>query len=143
MIRIDTTQDLAEALLLLRQLRGLTQPAVAEPAGICFTRVSKYERGVSVPGVEKLIAVLGAMGYGLAIVPLIETAPETAPASTLADDHPSVGVPVGPEGTEIATEAPEAFCCNRHTHPGHADLDGTHCDTCGGPCRDESDLEDA
>lgn len=87
MIPVGSTQDIADALLLLRQLSRLSQSQVGDPIGMHFTMVSRYERGGHIPGPRALMAILGVFGYGLAIVPLHRTAPETALSASVSAEH--------------------------------------------------------
>lgn len=104
MIRINKPEDLGETLLLLRHLRGMTQLDVARIMGTHDTRVGKTECGVRIPHTGTLLRHLAALGYGLAIVPLIESGPTDGPASTLPAEEgdtgtePRVGDPSGLTG---------------------------------------------
>lgn len=82
MIRIGTTEDLADAVGLLRQLAGITQTAVAEIMGCHPARIGEYERHRRKVSVRVALIHLRALGYGLAIVPLDQAGPETALSTT-------------------------------------------------------------
>lgn len=85
MIPIETAEDLADTLHLLRRLRGMSQADVDARSGICFTRISRYERARSIPDVAIVLRLLAALGYRLAAVPLVDTAPETALSVSVTD----------------------------------------------------------
>lgn len=107
MIRIDSAADVAETLGLLRTLARLSQRAVAEKLGCNPSRVGHYEQGQRRQSVATLIHHLAALGYGLAIVPLDESSPETAPASTLSDQGAVTHTRLGsedPSGAEAVSE---------------------------------------
>ncbi len=127
MIRIDTPEDVAELLRLLRQLSGMTQSTIEARTGIHFTRVSRIERGEVVPDTRTLIRLLAALGHRLAIVPLIETAPETALSATETAETPSAGVLGCAEGSQGESGASGATA---------------DCGHCGGPQRGYAALGD-
>lgn len=130
MIRITSPDQIGPVLADLRAMHGLTQHELAADAGVSAPRMNNWEHGTLNPTTPTLLKLLGAMGLGLAIVPVDETTavdarwerlietlahhirmtvrgettagPETAPESTLADEHPSAGV-LG------CTKAPEAI----------------------------------
>lgn len=87
MIRIETPADIGETLALLRQLAGLTQQQLVAACGISQTEISLYEVGARVPRPAKLLRHLAGLGWGLAIVPLGETGPETALSATESAEH--------------------------------------------------------
>lgn len=45
-----------------RKARGMSQRDVADAAGVSLPTVNNFERGVSVPQYEKLVAILRAVG---------------------------------------------------------------------------------
>jgi transcriptional regulator with XRE-family HTH domain len=102
-IPVDTVEDLGEVLRLIRQLRGMSQVDVDARSGVCFTRISRYERAQSVPDCRTLMRVLAALGHRLAIVPLIGTAQETALSASMADREGQMHTRVGVDGSDGAT----------------------------------------
>ncbi|MBW8879019.1 MAG: helix-turn-helix transcriptional regulator [Acidobacteria bacterium] len=52
------------ALVLIRELRGLSQAAVARAAGIGKSQLSKYENGKELPRLDSLAKVLAALNIG-------------------------------------------------------------------------------
>jgi transcriptional regulator with XRE-family HTH domain len=52
-------------LLLVRRRRGLSQDDVAHQARLFKTDVSKYERGVSVPTVARLVRLADVLGVSV------------------------------------------------------------------------------
>lgn len=79
MIRITDAAQIGPALADLRAMHGLTQGQLAEAAGVWQNRVSSYERGKEIPSTVSLLAILGALGLGLSIVPVDDTAPAVDP----------------------------------------------------------------
>jgi transcriptional regulator with XRE-family HTH domain len=88
-IRIGTTQDLADTVGLLRQLAGITQTALAEVMGCHPARIGEYERHRRKVSVRVALIHLKALGYELAIVPLKPDAPGVAPGSTESAEQAS------------------------------------------------------
>jgi transcriptional regulator with XRE-family HTH domain len=109
-IRIEKPEDLGETLVLLRYLRGMTQLDVARIMDTHATRVGKTECGVRIPHTGTLLRHLAALGYGLAIVPLIEGGPETAPGPTLSDQGAETHTRVGVDHSEGATGLSGRLC---------------------------------
>lgn len=108
MIRIGTTQDLADTVGLLRQLAGVTQTALAEVMGCHPARIGEYERHRRKVSVRVALIHLRALGYELAVVPLKPDAPEGAPGSTESAEPPVPGV-LGCAGVDLeALRASEA-----------------------------------
>ena len=105
MIRIDNPADLAETLGLLRRLGGFTQSAVGDELSTNASRIGDYERGRFTPNGSTLMRYLAALGYQLAIVPVIETSPETALSVSVAAETPSAGIRGGSEDSQALTEA--------------------------------------
>jgi transcriptional regulator with XRE-family HTH domain len=98
---------LAEAHPRLRQLTGRSQRVVGEAIGTSPGRVGDYERGRLTANARTVMRHLAALGYGLAIVPLIGRGPETAPASTVSDQRVEMHTRVGSDdlnGAEARTE---------------------------------------
>ncbi|WP_205696031.1 helix-turn-helix domain-containing protein [Conexibacter sp. SYSU D00693] len=52
----------ARNLRALRESKGLSQEAVGDAAGLHFTQVSRYERGVHEPGVTVIVNLARALG---------------------------------------------------------------------------------
>ena len=73
MIRITSPDQIGPVLADLRAMHGYTQRALAAESGIWQGRVSAYERSEDVPTARSLLAILGVLGLGLAIVPVDET----------------------------------------------------------------------
>lgn len=136
MIRITSPDQIGPVLADLRAMHGLTQHELAGAAGVSAPRMNNWEHGTLNPTTPTLLKLLGALGLGLAIVPVDETAavdarwerlietiahhirltvrdeikeaPEAAPESTLAAEHPSAGVLGCTEGAEAVSGASEA-----------------------------------
>src|SRR6202007_2430523 len=51
---------------LLRKLRGLSQQALAETAGVTFQQIQKYERGANRVSASMLSRIAGALGVQVA-----------------------------------------------------------------------------
>ncbi|GEM_PF-6167401 len=102
---VRTPEELGAALAAARERTGMTKAAVGEALGTTGQRIGDYERGTFAANGRTLMRHLELLGHQLAIVPLIETAPETAPASTLAAETPSAGVPGCTGGAEAAPGA--------------------------------------
>lgn len=79
MIRITDPSQIGPALADLRAMRGLTQGQLAEAAGLWQNRVSSYERGKETPSTVNLLAILRALGHGLSIAPVDDTAAAVDP----------------------------------------------------------------
>lgn len=131
MIPIDTPEDLADALGLLRRLVGLTQTAVGIELGTTPQRIGDYERGRMVANGKTLMRHLAAIGHRLAIVPLIETAPETGLSATETAETPSAGIPGGSGGSQGQSGASGAVA--RLPHPGEKFWWPTECSRCDKP----------
>lgn len=121
MIRIETPADIGETLALLRQLAGLTQQQLVAACGISQTEISLYEVGDRMPGPAKLLRHLAGLGWGLAIVPLNESGPETALSATESAEHGTgvegegVSEPNGPTGhTEVLALLRQALHLRTH-----------------------------
>jgi transcriptional regulator with XRE-family HTH domain len=127
MIPVATPADLGDALRLIRKLAGRTQTDIGFHLGTTPQRIGDYENAKLNPSARTLLRLLDALGYQLAIVPLIETAPETAPASTETAQKPPAGIRVGPGGLETESGASEAVAV---------------CGHCGGPQRGYASLGD-
>jgi transcriptional regulator with XRE-family HTH domain len=56
--------NLGKALFRIRELRGMSQTAIARKAQIGKSQLSKYESGKELPKLESLERVLGALGVG-------------------------------------------------------------------------------
>jgi transcriptional regulator with XRE-family HTH domain len=54
------------ALEVLRKLRGMSQAALAQAAGIGKSQISKYENGKELPKLDTLEKLLGVLGVSLA-----------------------------------------------------------------------------
>ena len=91
MIPLDTAADVGETLRLLRQLAGMSQSDVDARSGVCFTRISRMERGLTVPDTRTLLRLLAALGYRLAIVPLATDGPQTGLSATESADRVETG----------------------------------------------------
>ena len=89
MIPLDTAKDVGETLRLLRQLAGMSQSDVDARSGVCFTRISRMERGVIVPDTRTLLRILAAMGHRLAVVPLATDGPETGLSVSVSNETAS------------------------------------------------------
>jgi transcriptional regulator with XRE-family HTH domain len=63
------TAAVMEHLHAIRDLRGLTQRALAAQIGVEQSRICGYERGTHVPSSGSLLRVAHALGYDLALVP--------------------------------------------------------------------------
>lgn len=57
-------ENLGITIVLLRNLRGISQAKVAREAGIGKSQLSKYENGKELPKLDSLEKVLGALGIG-------------------------------------------------------------------------------
>lgn len=116
MIRIDDPSQVGPAVEALRTMLGLPRRelarAIARRTGrmpdSVNTQLWQWERGGS-PNPASLGPALAELGWQLALVPVIETAPEVAPESTLAAEHPSPGVLGCTGGSEIESGASEAW----------------------------------
>lgn len=116
MIPVDTPGDVGEVLRLLRQLHGMTQSDVDARSGVCFTRIPRYERGLSTPDTRTLLVLLAAVGHRLAIVPLAADGPESALSASVSDETASE---VGGEGSGTpggSMRHAEAFALLRQAH---------------------------
>lgn len=103
MIPIDTTEDLGDALALLRRLAGLTQTAVGEDLGTNAGRIGNYERAVSTANTRTLMRHLAILGHRLAIVPLAPEGHADGLSVTLADQGAEIHSPPRvdlPEGAQ-------------------------------------------
>ena len=58
----STMETLAAAISTLRKQRGLTQEALAQPLGVTFQAVSKWETGVSAPDIQLLPQLAELLG---------------------------------------------------------------------------------
>lgn len=58
-------EGLGERIAVLRRQRGLSQTALAGRVGVTLETISRLERGVSLPSVERLDAVAVALGVPL------------------------------------------------------------------------------
>jgi transcriptional regulator with XRE-family HTH domain len=106
-IRIANPDAIGPALRDLRTLYRLTQVQLATDAGVCNSQISHWERGERHPDLVSLARVIAALGYDLALVPVIETAPADGPSARVADDHPPGGVSGRTEGVEAISGAAE------------------------------------
>jgi transcriptional regulator with XRE-family HTH domain len=66
---------------LLRKLRGLSQQALAEAAGVTFQQIQKYERGANRVSASMLARIAGALD-----APVSEMFGEAGPASGAVDE---------------------------------------------------------
>lgn len=66
---------------LLRKLRGMSQQALAEEAGVTFQQIQKYERGANRVSASMLARIAGALN-----TPVAEMFGETGPASGAVDE---------------------------------------------------------
>jgi transcriptional regulator with XRE-family HTH domain len=73
MIRITSPDQIGPVLADLRAMHGLTQHELAADAGVSAPRMNNWEHGTLNPTTPTLLKLLGAMGLGLAIVPVDET----------------------------------------------------------------------
>jgi DNA-binding XRE family transcriptional regulator len=107
-IPIDDSKDLAEAAFLLRRLGGLTQAEVATAIGVHPARISEVESGRRKVSLRVAMRHLGALGYGLAIVPLDQDGPESGLRSTETAEPPVAGGSGGPGGAHSGSEGSQA-----------------------------------
>lgn len=103
MIRIDSTADLAENFGLLRKLTRRTQTEIGAEFGVPASRIGEFERHRRVPSPGTVIRHLRALGYQLAIVPLDQAGPETAPESTLSDQEAATHTRLGSDDLDGST----------------------------------------
>ena len=89
MIPIGEPRDIGETIVLLRTLQRLTQRGLAAASGVSQAQVTLYETGGTMPGPANTIALLAALGHGLAIVPLDASGPETALSATKSAEQAS------------------------------------------------------
>lgn len=136
MIRITSPDQIGPVLADLRAMHGLTQHDLAGAAGVSAPRMNNWEHGTLNPTTPTLLKLLGAMGLGLAIVPVdettavdgrwerlietiahhirltahreITTAPTGALGAPVAAEPPDPGVHGRPGGVQALTEVPEA-----------------------------------
>jgi len=66
---------------LLRKVRGLSQQALAEAAGVTFQQIQKYERGANRVSASMLSRIAGTLQ-----APVSEMFGETSPASSAIDE---------------------------------------------------------
>ncbi|WP_337187088.1 helix-turn-helix transcriptional regulator [Phenylobacterium sp.] len=66
---------------LLRKVRGLSQQALAEAAGVTFQQIQKYERGANRVSASMLQRIAKTLG-----VPVAEMFGETSPSSGAVDE---------------------------------------------------------
>jgi len=57
-------ENLGSALMLLRELRGVSQAKIARDAGMGKSQISKYERSKELPKLESLEKILKILGVG-------------------------------------------------------------------------------
>jgi transcriptional regulator with XRE-family HTH domain len=69
-VPIDSGEDLASTLKLLRVLAGRTQQSIAEPLNFSPGRVGEYERGVRSMRVTTLLRLLAELGWQMTLVQL-------------------------------------------------------------------------
>ena len=65
----EESRELGRKIKSLRVLKGLTQPEVAERAGLSICTIVSIEAGRYNTGVRQLTAILDAMGYELTFTP--------------------------------------------------------------------------
>ena len=97
---------LAENLVLLRNIRGLSQEDVAEVIGISRQSYSKWEQGQSLPDIEKCARL--AAFYGISIDALVqqnEQVGHTRVAPAPMGKHLWGTVPVGAKGQIVIPKA--------------------------------------
>ncbi len=70
MIRITSPEQIGPVLADLRAMHGLTQQKLATDAGVSAPRMNNWENGTLNPTTPTLLKLLGALGLGLAIVPV-------------------------------------------------------------------------
>lgn len=107
MIRIDP-DAIGPAIGNLRRMLGLRMSDLAEDAGLHTSQLSYWERGLRTPDIRSLVKLARALGYDIALVPLIETAPQAALSAHVAAEPPDPGVHGRPGGVQVPTGAPEA-----------------------------------
>lgn len=108
MIRITDPAQIGPALGQVRDLLRLGQAELAQiiaeatgrEAKSVANQIGQWERRGHSPTVSSLGPFLKALGYDLALVPVIETAPETSLSARLADETPSTGVHGRPRGAK-------------------------------------------
>jgi transcriptional regulator with XRE-family HTH domain len=66
---------------LLRKVRGLSQQALADAAGVTFQQIQKYERGANRVSASMLSRIAGTLE-----TPVAEMFGETSPASSAIDE---------------------------------------------------------
>ncbi|ACG78478.1 transcriptional regulator, Cro/CI family [Phenylobacterium zucineum HLK1] len=66
---------------LLRKLKGLSQQALAEAAGVTFQQIQKYERGANRVSASMLARIARTLG-----VPVAEMFGEASPTSSAVDE---------------------------------------------------------
>src|ERR1700757_2729269 len=84
--RSDLTADpvdlaVGARIRLIRKLRGLSQQALAEAAGVTFQQIQKYERGANRVSASMLSRIAGALQ-----TPMAEMFGEVNPASGAMDE---------------------------------------------------------
>ena len=97
---------LAENLVLLRNIRGLSQEDVAEVIGISRQSYSKWEQGQSLPDIEKCARL--AAFYGISIDALVQQNAQvghTRVAPAPMGKHLWGTVPVGAKGQIVIPKA--------------------------------------
>jgi hypothetical protein len=133
MIRIDDPAGLGAALgqvraqlqIGRRELARRIAEATGRDASAVNSQLWGWEHGDYAPNPTSLGPLLDALGYQLALVPLIEDGPETAPASTLSDQGAEMHTRVGVDHSEGAQAISDG------SRPGHL----PHCDGFfGGRC---------
>lgn len=105
---VRTPEELGAALAAAREHTGMTKAAVGEALGTTGQRIGDYERGTFTANGRTLMRHLELLGCQLAIVPKIESGPETALSASVAAETPSPGVrgcAEGPQGESGASEA--------------------------------------
>lgn len=72
MIRIDSPEQVAAALQFMRGISGMSQRELAAAGGFQQAQIHWWEHDERRPQIATLTRLLAAMGYQLAIVPMIE-----------------------------------------------------------------------
>lgn len=120
MIRIADPTKLGPALEELRTMLGISRRALARAVAertyrdtdSVNSQIWAWERSGRSPHAGSLAALLAELGWGLAFVPLIETAPARPLSGPVAAEPPDPGVRGRTGGTPEAPEASQAVWPN-------------------------------
>src|SRR5579863_4494811 len=94
--KVGARNDLAVALSLLRQLRGLEQEELAAASGVGFASIQKIEQGLRQLKAEAFRAIVAALGVGLATVEALVAVIRKVRGG------PAAATPAGSEGKAAA-----------------------------------------